>query len=254
MTQRIKGKLTKSKILGSGKLDNPGLKFFEKSHKYKKGNKEFKSVTTFIGEMFEPFDRKGIAKKLSKFQVYKKKGLGQRKIVKQWKEAADHGTRVHKAIENYINNEPIPKTLLPDDRSKLARAREYIHHNDFKEIIAEVVVCSEKYLLAGTIDALIIKDGKLYIIDWKTNKEIKTKAYKGRKGIHPRTKDLDDCHLVKYSLQLSLYAYILEVEYGFHIEKMYITHLLKDKYVEIEAIDYRKLMEEILNETRTTKE
>ncbi|MBK8660973.1 MAG: hypothetical protein IPN18_03865 [Ignavibacteriales bacterium] len=52
--------------------------------------------------------------------------------------------------------------------------------------------------------------GKYDIYDWKTNKSIDEYGYGGKRGTRPPTYDLPDCNFYHYSLQLSLYKYLLE--------------------------------------------
>jgi hypothetical protein len=56
-------------------------------------------------------------------------------------------------------------------------------------------------------------NGRVNIIDYKTNKEIKMESFKNWEGIsekmlHP-VSNLDDCHFYHYALQLSIYMYII---------------------------------------------
>jgi hypothetical protein len=112
-------------------------------------------------------------------------------------------------------------------------------------IFVEKRVYHPDYLVAGTIDLLLIKDKDFVIIDWKTNKKPiynKTGYYKKAWNAN-RTKkietgewvDTDDRfkhpinHLLYnkfniYSLQLSIYSYILEA-WGFNYAGNKLVHL-----------------------------
>jgi len=227
------------------------IRFYKRRHVYKLGKKELTSVTKFVGTLFEPFNAREIARKLSKFPVNRAKKHGVRYFLKEWKEAAAHGTRVHNAIESFIKGENI-LDLQEKDEQKFYKAKEYITESfkkfKFPDIITEKIVHSEELGLAGTIDLVIMKDGKVTLVDWKTNKAIKREAYKNKKGIHELTKDIDDCNFNKYQLQLSIYAYILEKEYNMPINKLYIVHL-KDYYAEEIEVEYQKdLVKELLED------
>lgn len=67
--------------------------------------------------------------------------------------------------------------------------------------------------LCGQSDLVEVVDGKVHITDYKTNKEIKTEGYTNWEGITqkmlPPVSHLDDCNLMHYTLQLSLYMYII---------------------------------------------
>ena len=74
----------------------------------------------------------------------------------------------------------------------------------------------------GLIDK---KTGQYNIMDWKTSKRISSKAFRHKKGNHTVTSNIDDCNFNHYSLQLSLYRYILETYYGFNIAEQMVIHL-----------------------------
>ena len=97
--------------------------------------------------------------------------------------------------------------------------------------------------LAGQAD-LLCKDtyGKLIIIDWKRSREIKyTNPYRTLKE---PLEHMDDTNYNMYSLQLNMYAYILESEYGFEVSRMIlgVFHPLID---EARCIEVPRLTEEI---------
>ena len=76
------------------------------------------------------------------------------------------------------------------------------------------------------IDSLFIRNGKIFILDWKTNKEFKTDDHpKGR--YHKLLSPFDEFyenHHNEYSIQLSMYAAILE-EWGFEVGGAYLVHI-----------------------------
>ena len=53
------------------------------------------------------------------------------------------------------------------------------------------------------------------------------------------TADLDDCNYMHYTLQLSLYRYILEFHYNLNIKNHAIVHLTPDG-VSVHECDYLK--------------
>jgi len=111
-------------------------------------------------------------------------------------------------------------------------------------IVPELIVHDEELGLAGTIDLVVETPDGLVLIDWKTNKKITTKGYNNKKALEP-IEDLDDCHLVKYSLQLSLYAYMLERQ-GWKIDMLLLVHLIDGLAVSIEVPYVKERVEELL--------
>ena len=66
-------------------------------------------------------------------------------------------------------------------------------------------------------------------MDWKTSKIISTKSYGNRKGILSGSYDIEDTKFNHYSLQLSLYRYLLETYYELDIYEHLIVHLKDNK-------------------------
>lgn len=108
-------------------------------------------------------------------------------------------------------------------------------------IHAEKRVYSAYHLVAGMIDVLLVKGDRFIILDWKTNKKAldfesgyykkdnkgrvsKEWVSKGDKLLYP-INNVDDCKGMVYTLQLSLYAYILEL-WGFKCEGLILCHIM----------------------------
>ena len=199
------------------------------NHEYKLINNPelvFTSVTTCIEYFFEGFDAQKIAKKLitnyPKYSQYTVESL-----IAEWNASADYGTRVHDEIEKWIKFGD-----EPNDR-KAIHGKEWIERQFSKsdsDLFSEIIIYSEELAIAGTID-LIVKNnvtGEYDIFDWKTSKKIETISYGNKMGTHEVTKDVMDCNFYHYSLQLSLYRYILENYYNIKINRQYIAHLKND--------------------------
>ena len=208
------------------KLFNQNIILDRKNHIYKlitNPNIEFTSVTTFIDQFFEKFDAQAIAEKLAKSHPkYMDKSVED--ILNDWKKSAEHGTKVHEEIENFIIN----TTPITEKKSAagLRWLKSYIANGNF-QIYPEVIVYSEELKLCGTIDLLIknLDNDKYIIMDWKTSKSINKKSFKNKKGVLAASKKIDDSKFNHYSLQLSLYRYILENYYGLIIDNHAILHL-----------------------------
>lgn len=89
-------------------------------------------------------------------------------------------------------------------------------------------------MISGQLD-LLIKDGNdITIVDYKTNKKIDMKSYfdnstkKSQKMKFPLN-DIDDCNFYHYSMQLSVYSYLLQkINPKFKIKKLIIHHIDHD--------------------------
>ena len=67
--------------------------------------------------------------------------------------------------------------------------------------------------LCGQADLVEVVNGYVNILDYKTNKEIKEKGFTNWEGITSKmynpVNHLDDCNYNHYTLQLSIYMYII---------------------------------------------
>lgn len=102
--------------------------------------------------------------------------------------------------------------------------------------------------MAGQIDLLIKKGNDLYILDYKTNvKGIETKAYydvrkKKKQMMHFPINDVEDSTLEHYTLQLSLYAYMLQrINPEFNIKLLRIIHINVEGEKTFIDLPYRKV-------------
>jgi ATP-dependent exoDNAse (exonuclease V) beta subunit len=197
------------------------------AHRYTYEGEPFISVTRFIQQFHKPFEQDYWSKKKAE-----QAGVPQDWILAEWKKLNDYanevGTDTHQWIEDYFNQiwKPIPNNL------------DVIHRiNKFNKIYAkqlykleplkfEVRVFSPKWKIAGMIDSLFLYRGKIYILDWKTNKDFTDDNHP--KGTYEKLlapfQDHFKNHLNEYSIQLSLYSLILE-EWGFQVGGAYIVHI-----------------------------
>ena len=186
----------------------------------------FTSVTTFVDHFFEGFDAQKVATKLiNNYPKYA--GRTVESLIADWNAAADYGTSVHEELERWIKDGIGPSDI------KAINGKDWLQHYKLKsdiDILSEVIVYSTELSIAGTVD-ILAKDnstGLYEIIDWKTSKKIEMVSYGQKMGTHEITKNIMDCNFYHYSLQLSLYRYILETYYGLKIQNQLIAQLHDD--------------------------
>ena len=209
-------------------LDND-IVLNEELHEYRlidRPEASFTSVTTYVEHFFEGFDALKIATKLvNNHPRYSDHTI--ESLMAEWKATADYGTRVHHEIEKWIK-----ERIEPEDK-KAIHGRDWLAQYELRsdmDVLSEVIVYSTELSIAGTVD-ILAKDnatGEYDIIDWKTSKKIETASYRKKMGTHPSTRHVMDCNFYHYSLQLSLYRYILEQYYGLKIHNQLIGHLKDD--------------------------
>lgn len=208
------------------KLFEPKVQLEPISHKYyDKEGREYMSVSKLLSGLSEKFEDKS---------AYKRASAETRK---SWEEnrdaAADHGTRIHNALELYKAS----ATINPENED----LREMIvdickHYKDYYQVHDELCVYSEEHLLAGTSDMICIvkksANGWFDVEDYKTNrnKGIETFSKYGDTLFAPFNY-LQDCNFVKYSLQLSIYAYMFENLTGMKCRKLGIRYIPADNYM-----------------------
>lgn len=90
------------------------------------------------------------------------------------KEAGEHGTDLHALAEDYVKtcieaNEGKPLSTYPQEIAKFV---EWAVKENVRFVKSEEKVYSKEKWYAGTMDLVLEKDGKLYIADIKTGKDI----------------------------------------------------------------------------------
>lgn len=203
------------------------------------GETDYMSVTTFVHSHFDHFDAEKVAEQISNSkkaimdEEYEYYSMSKEEILEYWSNNAQKGTDLHYDIECYYNNIPRSNNSI-EYKYFMNFVRD---HQDFVAFRTEWRIYSSKLKLAGSIDMVFIdpKTGKLKIYDWKRSKEIKKKGYNGKKALTKELKHIDDCNFYHYSLQLNIYKYIIEKNYGYEVDELclVILHPNYDDYVKI---------------------
>jgi hypothetical protein len=177
--------------------------------------------------------------------------------LQSWKNSQELGTRVHKEIFDYLTK---PNQKVDNYHDYSLKALEWFNTTD--NLIrnhsnpvyhAETTIYDLEYSLAGTIDLLVIHNKHenpkfISIIDWKTNNKIE-KENTHDKPVHPLLKDKQASNYFKYSLQLQIYAYILEANYGFVPMDLLLAHITPAGII-THRIEYDRVLIHELLKTR----
>jgi len=201
------------------------------------------SGTTFLKKFFKPFDEMAVA-----FNTAQKKGVTIESVLADWAYTRDtacrFGTRTHEIAEDCLlgrNPRNAPEHKKERDTFTQAWNAACYFKTNAKILAVEQIVFSVDMGIAGTIDFLAQDSaGVIWIMDWKTNKEIKTANAYGNKGLTP-IEHLDECEMVKYGLQLSLYEAIMRYEKYLQPRqqvKRAIVHLTETGWQVIETEDF----------------
>lgn len=206
------------------------------------------SVTSLVSSLKEPFDATAVAQRVSKSKKSKWYGIAPDKIIELWNNESDRavtlGTFYHNQREadicslSSIEKEGIPIPIyspILDGEIKKAPNQKLTDG-----VYPEHMVYLKSIGICGQSDLVEVVNGKIYIIDYKTNKEIKKESFKDWEGVSKKMLSpvlhLDDCNFNHYSLQLSIYMYImLKHNPKYKAGDMYIHHIIfeevgKDEY------------------------
>lgn len=202
-------------------------------HKYihKLTGEKFKSVTTVLGMLEPEFNSEQVALAISQQDPSRKKekyqNMSQEEILVEWKrindEANAYGTEIHEIMERYLLANKIYFPKNDYERGLITQFQE-IDPMVTGTIYPETILFSEKHKLAGTAD--IIEDCGDYfnVWDWKTNKEFRFISEYNH-WLNTPVSHLSDCQYNVYSLQLSIYAYLYQLETKKKVGRLGIFYL-----------------------------
>lgn len=195
------------------------VSFREADHVYIVDSTPLDSVTTVVKNCFPEFDAEFHAKRKAEAL-----GITKEAVLEMWdkkgRESREQGTVMHKKIESfYLGKEP-----STDETFELFKI--FADKIALKPYRTEWAVYDWEQKIAGTIDFVDYQNGEYIIYDWKRSDKliaknglpIKNSLY-GEKALPP-IENLDDSPYYHYTLQLSLYKYILEKNYGITVSKL----------------------------------
>ena len=180
------------------------------------------SVTTLISSLKKPFDAKKVAERVSKNKKSKWYGVEPKLIVQIWDNEATRATTLGTFYHNQRESDLCSFASIEREGVTVPVFKPYEGENGLKiaplqkldpGVYPEHMVYLKSAGLCGQSDLVEVVNGRANIIDYKTNKEIKTESYKNWEGITEKmlepVQHLDDCNFNHYALQLSVYMYII---------------------------------------------
>ena len=248
-------------------------------------NAKYISVTTLIERYAQPFDKDfwsaykaleqllptdawGIEKKsLLATHKFDKELLdtyniqevdfnkAQQGILDEWdktnRESCDRGTKIHAKIEQSMYDMGANVTLKKFGvggkfTCDKGRTDLDLENGVYPEYLISYSSEDELLRLAGQIDLLAISGDQFWILDWKTNKEIKqksgfnTQTKSTAKMLYPLNK-LDDCNYWHYTLQLSTYAWMIQqLHPNLNLQDLIMVHFDHNNKQTVYHLDYLK--------------
>jgi hypothetical protein len=232
------------------------IKFDEGPHLYYvDGKKVDVSVTTWIHSHFGHFNPEKAWKEFIEPKLldpdcdpaYKYFGMTKETIFESWRkngaEASSKGTKMHMNIEHYWNGLDVVNESIEYEYFK----KFVVDYPELKAFRTEWVVYSETLRISGSIDMVFTAprlDGgegeAIEIYDWKRTKEFDRFGGEGRFRKFSKTpciSHIPDSNYWHYTIQLNLYKFILEKEYGKTIQRLVLVrmHPESDSYDRVEV-------------------
>lgn len=202
------------------------VKFEAAAHSYTVRGEGLRSVSSIVAACFPPFDYD----KVASFMAKHRPGMSHAEILEELRAkgdaSCDLGHRFHALIDTIARRTGTEETVVADDvRTLHEQWHRWMTGADSpeareKELMrTEWVIFSEKWKVAGTIDAIVRVGCQLWLVDWKT------------------VKSLDAEKVARYNLQLQLYDYILRKEYGIKCDRLLLVqvHATRKKAREVEV-------------------
>ncbi len=194
------------------------------SHRYhdNSGN-EYMSVSKLLKMIAEKFEDTHAYARATNETKAEWKAIG--------KESADHGTRIHNALELFSDTGQILKE--DEDLEEIIKSVS-AEYSEYHKSYNEVCLYNDKYKIAGTTDKICAisnrKDCEVDLADFKSNNRNGIQYFnKYKKRLYAPFDHLQDCNYVKYSFQLSIYAYFFEELTGRKVRNLFIHSINSEK-------------------------
>jgi len=192
----------------------------EGQHLYSSGDdRKWQSVTGIIHSLCEPFPKEEKALSSSKNRKSKWYGIPVDEILQAWsnenKRSTELGHWYHERMEHQLLQEEVSSSSYQIIAPRMLLGNKIAGEQRLKNnaIYAEHLLYLESALIAGQVDKIETINYELSISDHKTNKKIDKESYVDWEGVSKKmlypVEHLDDCNLNHYTLQLSLYAFII---------------------------------------------
>lgn len=161
----------------------------------------------------------------------------------RWKYAGDYacalGTQIHSVMENlwYKKDyhfddrleEHFPGMKADFEWRKQNRCIPLFNKmkNIYAPVANEFIVYDQEHAICGTIDMIAynMKTKQYAIVDWKTSKRFDTKSFTGSDFLNAPFNDIEVCNTAEYSLQLSLYKYMLKKKIDMPIAELLLFQI-----------------------------
>lgn len=220
------------------------IQFDPVTHTYVLDGQVLTSVTRLVSKLKPAFDSNYWAQRKAG-----ERGVTVDTILAEWEAkrqaSIERGNKIHTYIEQILSGETVCDPFLAlNERLPEMNAFDRLW-DQIGNIVSvegcEWIVGDARLGVAGTVDALLLdqRTGLHHVWDWKTGGKFNLDN-RFQRLLAPFD-DKDDCELVVYSLQVSLYRVIIERNLPSMVTgDSYIVHLSNDEYHIHKALDLRE--------------
>lgn len=200
---------------------------------------KYTSVTKVISSIEPYFDADTIAEaithQLDSVKQERYIGMSKPKILEYWQmlndEANTYGTYVHDVVEKYLKAN---KWWFPEDElaKKVIVGYENLKVDEGVCMQPERIMFAEDYELAGMSDLIVDIDPVFFDVgDWKTNRIFNFFNPFGNQTLLKPFDHLQNCQWSIYTIQLSTYAYMYELETKKRCRQIWVGYWDKTKEI-----------------------
>lgn len=231
------------------------ITYIDDIHKYIRNGEYYSSGTAVVEHYVNEFDEAYHSQRSAI-----KQGKTQEEVLAEWKKKNLNSTIRGSAIHNFLENAIFKKIMQSDlddtTRNICFEVVKSIYDDGLVPVRAEMVVYNDEFKVCGMMDLLAYDtvNNHFVVIDWKTNagKDLSPTAYTFNKNMKFPLMQLPDNKFHNYSLQVSLYAWMLEMV-GIKIGEMRLYHIDTAGWNMYKAIDLRSSIRSVLKHFTSTK-
>lgn len=197
---------------------NTEVQYNHSEHKYFLGTTVYRSATQILEHFKNKFDTEEMSA-----QMEHRYNAPQQKWKDAWKKETDislvRGNKLHGKEEQFLYNQGY--TMIHDKPFIVFNMNLYRSPVDYGTlpdgVYPELKLWRHDWKIAGRADKptfeTVFGTRYAHVEDYKSNKRIRDRAFNGRRMLAP-LEHLEDCELSHYTLQLSIYQFMLEY-FGF---------------------------------------
>lgn len=181
--------------------------------------KKFPSVTTVLSSL----TKEGINKW--------RKTVGEEEANKISVSAAKRGTKLHKVMEDYVNNsDNFLENATPTTKMLFSQLRPFVDEKCTEILGIEFSLFSNVLMTAGQCDLICDIEKEITVVDYKTSTRPKKEEW-----------------IKNYFLQSTCYAMMIEEQYKIEVPKIAIVIAVEEDHPQIFVKDSRAHREEVID-------